>query len=73
MCHPQGAFFVTSLNYLSTITAVAKINKAFKTLKLPNVVKWLILHACPVRTGQTQQQHQHTYCVYGHQTDFLQQ
>jgi hypothetical protein len=26
MCHPQGASFVTLVNYLSTIAALAKIN-----------------------------------------------
>ena len=40
MCHHQGAWFVTLLNYISTIAAIVKIKK--------------------VRTGQTQQQHQHT-------------
>ena len=56
MCHPQGAFFVTLLNYVSKIASFAKINKVFETLKLSNVIKWLLLHevccccACPVRT-----------------------
>ena len=26
MCHPQGACFVTLLNYIGTIAALAKIN-----------------------------------------------
>ena len=34
MCHPQRACFVTLLNYISKIAALAKINKIFKTLKL---------------------------------------
>ena len=45
MCHPQEVCFVTLLNYISTIAAFAKINKFFKTLKLPNVIKRLLLHA----------------------------
>ena len=44
MCHPQGACLVTLLNYLSTIAVLAKINEVFKTLKLSNVIKWLLLH-----------------------------
>ena len=33
-------------NYVSTIV---KINKVFKTLQLPNVIEWLLLHeACMV-------------------------
>ena len=42
MCHPQAARFITLPNYISTIAALVKINKAFKTLKLPNVIKWLL-------------------------------
>ena len=45
MCHPQGACFVTSPNYISTIAAFAKINEVFKTLKLSSVIKCLLLHA----------------------------
>ena len=44
MCHPHGAYFVTLPNYISTIAAHVKINKAFKTLKLSNMIKWLLLH-----------------------------
>ena len=44
MCHPQGACFVTLPNYVSTIAAVVKINKIFKTLKLSNVKERLLLH-----------------------------
>ena len=44
MCHPQEACSATLLNYISTITAVAKIIKAFKTLKLSSVIKRLLLH-----------------------------
>ena len=66
MCHPQGACFVTLLNHIITIAAIAKINEVFKTLKLSSVLKWLLL-----RIGQAQQQHQHTDCIYGHQTDFI--
>ena len=44
MYHPQGACFVTLPNYISTIAALAKINGVFKTLKLCNVIKWLLLH-----------------------------
>ena len=44
MCHPQAACFVTLLNYISTIAALVKINKTFKTLKLSNMIKWLLLH-----------------------------
>ena len=44
MCHPQGACLVTLLNYISTIAVLAKINEVFKTLKLSNVIKWLLLH-----------------------------
>ena len=39
MCHPQAACSVTLLNYISTIAALVKINKDFKTLKLSNVIK----------------------------------
>ena len=41
MCHPQGACSVTLLNYIGTIAALVKINKAFETLKLSNLIKWL--------------------------------
>ena len=44
MCHPQEACFVTLPNYISTIAALVKINEVFKTLKLSNVIKWLLLH-----------------------------
>ena len=44
MCHPQGACFVTSPNYISTIAVFAKINQVFKTLKLSTVIKWLLLN-----------------------------
>jgi hypothetical protein len=44
MCHHQGASLVTLLNYLSTITALFKINKIFKTLHLSNVIKRLLVH-----------------------------
>ena len=43
MYHPQGACLVTLLNYISTIAALVKINKIFKTLKLSNVIKCLLL------------------------------
>ena len=59
MCHPQGACIVTLLNYISKTAALAKINKIFKALK------------SYVRTGQAQQQHQHTDRIYGNQTDFV--
>ena len=62
MCHPQGAFFVTSLNYISTIAVLAKINKVFKNVPAGYGT---------YRTGQAQQQHQHTDCIYGHHTDFM--
>ena len=42
MCHPQGARFVTLPNYISIIAALVKTNKAFKTLKFSNVIKWLL-------------------------------
>ena len=32
-CHPQGTSFVTSINYISTIAALVKINKVFKNIK----------------------------------------
>ena len=44
MCHPQGACFVTLLNYISTIAALAKIDKVLKTLKLSSVIKWLLIY-----------------------------
>ena len=44
MCHPQGTCSVTLPNYISIIAALAKMNKVFKTFKLPNVIKWLLLH-----------------------------
>ena len=44
MCHPQGAYFATLLNYVSTISALAKINEVFKTLKLSNVIKRSLLN-----------------------------
>ena len=53
MCHPQGAFFVTLPNYISTIAAVAKINKVFKTLRLPNMIKRLLLHEVCTATVYT--------------------
>ena len=34
MCHPQGARFVTLLNYISTIAALVKINKINKFIYL---------------------------------------
>ena len=36
--------FVTLPNYISTIAALVKINKIFKTLELSNVIEWLLLH-----------------------------
>ena len=39
MYHSQGACFVTLLNYISTIAALAKINEVLKTLKLSSVMK----------------------------------
>jgi hypothetical protein len=36
ICHPQEACFVTLLNYTSTIAALAKSNKVFKTLNSNN-------------------------------------
>ena len=36
--------FITLPNYISTIAALIKINQVFKTLKLSNVIKWLLLH-----------------------------
>ena len=44
MSHPQGACFVSLPNYVSTIAALAKINKVYKTLKLSSVIKWLLFH-----------------------------
>ena len=44
MFRPQGACSVILLNYTSTIAALVKINKDFKTLKLSSVIKWLLLH-----------------------------
>ena len=44
MCHPQGACFVTLPNYMSKIGALAKINKAFETLKLSSMIKRSLLH-----------------------------
>ena len=44
MCHPQEAYFVTLLNYICTISALAKINEVFKTLKLSNVIKRSLLN-----------------------------
>jgi hypothetical protein len=43
-CRPHGVCFVISLRYVSTIAVLVKINKVFKTLKLSNVIKWLLLH-----------------------------
>jgi hypothetical protein len=43
MCHPQGTYFVTFLNYLSAISALAKINKVFKRVELSSVIEWLLL------------------------------
>ena len=43
MCHPQGAF-ITLPNFISTIAALDKINKIFKTLKLSNMIARLLLH-----------------------------
>ena len=53
MCHPQGAYSATLLNYISTIAALAKINKVFKTLKLSGMIKWLVLHAVCLVAIQT--------------------
>ena len=43
MCHPQGLNFVTLPNHISTIAALVKINKIFRTLKFSNVVLLLLL------------------------------
>ena len=41
MCHPQGACFVALPNYVSTVAALVKIIRVFKTLKL-TMIKWLL-------------------------------
>ena len=43
MCHPQGLNFVNLPNHISTIAALVKINKIFRTLKFSNVVLLLLL------------------------------
>ena len=48
ICHPQVACFVTLLNYICTIAALAKINNVFKTLKLSRAIKWLLHEVCMV-------------------------
>ena len=44
MCHRQGACFVTLSNYINKIAAVFKINKVFRILKLPSVIKRLLIN-----------------------------
>ena len=46
--------FIILPNYISTIAALVKINKILKTLKLSNVIKWLILHeVCKVMNASS--------------------
>jgi hypothetical protein len=40
MCHPQGAYFVTLLNYIITIAAFIKINKSLKHFVGSSVVSF---------------------------------
>ena len=44
MCHPQGACSITLPNNVTTTAALVEINKVFKTIKLSDVIKRLLLH-----------------------------
>ena len=51
ICHPQGTCFVTLPNYISTIAALAKINKVFGNFKIVQRDKMVII-TCSLYGGR---------------------